>query len=600
VSPEPQSLLEQIAAFSGKAREMGTVSMPDTRLAATLLCREMVPEEQLQSLIAQSKDNGVTLMTLLLDNDILSEEQRLEASALTSGVLFIQLDPGNISQSTLMHLQPETARMHQAVPVSVKDNGEGRLTVTIALANPASAPAKNALSQYLAAEGKDVVFVAAHPDRIAQVIHSRYETMMDERDFEVVAEDFSEDGIADELINEENAGPARQYYANIFQEAVNRGASDVHFEVSPDGKNMLVRMRIDGVMHEQTTVPERYRRALVAVIKLDMDLDVADERRLKNGRVTKRIQGREVDFRGANWVTTRGEELVVRLLDKEGMKMDINKIGLSEHSLQQMKRGYDSSFGAIIVCGPTGSGKSSTLYSVLKEITTPEKVVLTIEDPVEYRMPGIQQAQVIPSLGRDFADTLRNAMRCDPDVIMVGEVRDEVTAEISMRAAISGHLLLTTLHAMEAAAAPIQLIRMGVPAYQVSDALRVVVSQRLVRLLCPSCRVPYLPEAEELLALEYDQEAAAQIIANAAAYKFHTHNPEGCSECTRGYRGRTLIAEVMNIGSQEKDLMMNPERSSSALRRLAIKNGMRVISHDGVEKAAHGLTSLAEVRRVVG
>ena len=599
MSLDPKQLSDQMNAFSARAKELGTVSMPDTRLAAALLFRQMIPESQLQELVVQAQNQHSSLMSVITESHLLTDEQRLEVQAIVAGVAFYQLDPGSIAQSTLLVLQPETARMHQAVPVAVTEDEEGIKTVTIALANPASAPAKSSLTQLFLSEGSRVVFVAAHPDRIQQVINSRYDTMRDDREVEAV-EDMSEEGSVEELIDEENSGPARQYYANIFQEAVSRGASDVHFEISPDGRAMLVRMRVDGVMHELATVPERYRRPLVAVIKIDMELDVADERRLKSGRVSKRIQGREVDFRGANWVTTRGEELVIRLLDKDGMKMDVEKIGLSEYSLKQLKQGYSSSFGAVLVCGPTGAGKSSTLYSVLKELASPEKVVLTIEDPVEYRMPGVQQAQVDPTLGRDFADTLRNALRCDPDVIMVGEVRDKITAEISMRAAISGHLLLTTLHAMEAAAGPIQLIRMDVPAYQVADALRAVVAQRLIRLLCPACKVPYVPSVEELVALEYDQAAAQQIVDNVSSYQFHTHNPEGCGECTRGYKGRTLIAEVMLVGHEEKELLLSPQRSAFALKRLAIKNGMRTLAHDGVEKSAHGITSLSEIRRVVG
>jgi type IV pilus assembly protein PilB len=207
---------------------------------------------------------------------------------------------------------------------------------------------------------------------------------------------------------------------------------------------------------------------------------------------------------------------------------------------------------------------------------------------------------VVPSLGRDFPDTLRNALRCDPDVIMVGEVRDELTAEISMRAAISGHLLLTTLHAMEASAAPIQLVRMGVPAYQVADAIRAVISQRLVRVLCPHCRIAQAPTADELVRLEYDPEAAQQIVDNAASYQFHHHNEEGCSECTRGYRGRTMVSEVMLFGDHEKKLVMSDELSSLTLRQMAVQGGMHTLQQDGVEKAAHGVTSLAELRRVVG
>lgn len=593
MSDQTQELRQSLAEHQALAQQMGAQGVVECRLVAAILHRELLTPEQMQHVITQSRTQEIPLQVHL--EEVLTPDQMLEVQAISTGVSFIQLDASSIPQSTLRLLRPETARMHHALPVRTRETEEGTV-VTIALANPASAPARSALEQYFAASEMQVEFVAAHPDRVEQALRSRYDTGGEEEDFEVVAEDeFS----ADELADASNAGPARQYYAEIFQEAVARGASDVHLEVAPDGRGMLVRFRIDGVMHIYDTVPEKYRRALMAVLKLDMELDVSDERRLKNGRVTKKVNGREVDFRGANWITTRGEEMVIRLLDREGVRLDIEEMGFSEYNLQRLVNAFQSSYGAIVICGPTGSGKSSTLYAVLSELVDPERSILTIEDPVEYRLPGIQQTQVVSSLGRDFSDSLRNALRCDPDVIMVGEVRDEITAEISMRAAISGHLLLTTVHAMEASLAPISLIRMGVPAYQVADALRLVVSQRLVRRLCANCRVPEPPELHDLMALGYDQATAEGVIAQAGNYSFHVANPDGCSECTFGFTGRTAIAEVMTIGDTEKELLMGPDRSALNLRRLAIANGMVPLAHDGVNKAAAGETSLLEVRRVV-
>lgn len=591
MSQQPIELRQALAEHQAVAQQAGAEGVMESRLGAALLYQDIFTAQQLQEAIAQARSQTISLLAAL--EGIITPDQLLEVQAIASGLPFVQLDANSIPQSTLRLLHPETARMHHALPIQTRQENDSTI-VTIALANPASAPARSALQQYFAASDMQVEFVAAHPQRIEKVLKSRYE-IDNEEGFEVVYEDeFS----ADELADATNAGPARQHYADIFQEAVARGASDVHLEVDPE-KGMLVRFRIDGVMHIYDTVPEKYRRALIAIIKLDMDLDVSDERHLKSGRVTKRVNGREVDFRGANWVTTRGEEMVIRLLDREGVRLDIAAMGFSDYNLQRLVHGYSSSHGAIVICGPTGSGKSSTLYAVLSELVNPERSILTIEDPVEYRLPGIQQTQVITSLGRDFSDSLRNALRCDPDVIMVGEVRDEMTAEISMRAAISGHLLLTTVHAMEAALAPISLIRMGVPAYQVADALRLVVSQRLVRKLCPLCQVQQTPDINDLLALNYDQATAQQIVENAGSYNFFAASEDGCSGCTSGFNGRTAIAEVMLIGDLEKELLMGPDRSALNLRRLAIANGMIPLAHDGVNKAALGETSLSEIRRVV-
>ena len=594
MSQESQELRARLTELQQYAQQqLGAQGVMECRLSAAILHRELVSPEQLKVMISTARAEGVSLQQVLESSGQLSPDHLLELQALSSGLPFIQLDINSIPQTALRLLPPETARMHHALPIRMtSEEDEGEL-VTVALANPASAPARSAIENFFAASDIKVEFVAAHPERIEQVLRSRYDLTEDE-DFEVIAE---EEG-SDELADSENAGPARQYYSEIFQEAVARGASDVHLEVGPEG-GMLVRFRIDGVMHVYDTVPEKYRRALMAVLKLDMDLDVSDERRLKNGRVTKRVNGREVDFRGANWVTTRGEEMVVRLLDREGARQDIAEMGFSPYNLEKIVEAYESSYGAIVCCGPTGSGKSSTLYAILSQLVAPERSILTIEDPVEYRMGGIQQQQVVAALGRDFSDALRNALRCDPDVIMVGEVRDEITAEISMRAAISGHLLLTTVHAMEASLAPISLIRMGVPAYQVADALRLIVSQRLVRRVCPECRIAYNPDITELLVLGYDPDSAKQLVDNADAYSFFQNNPEGCGSCNGGYSGRTAIAEVLTFDDTEKELLMSPDRSALNLRRLAISNGMVPLIYDGVNRAAVGDTTLAEVRRVV-
>ena len=593
MTDQPVDLRKQLAGFEETAHQLGAQGMMETRLASAVLLRGLLEQEQLRQLIADCRLADTSLQDALSSS--INSDQMLDVQAVASGLPFVHLDGNSLPQSTLRLIKPETARMHHALPIRYREE-EGGGVITIALANPASAPARSALENYFAASGDRVEFVAAHPDRIDSILRTRYEAGAVEDDFEVVVED---EYSADELSDDSNSGPARQYYAEIFQEAVARGASDVHLEVAPEGQGLLVRLRVDGVMHIHGTVPEKYRRALIAVLKLEMELDVSDERRLKNGRVTKRVNGREVDFRGANWVTTRGEEMVIRLLDREGVRLDVADMGFSPYNLERLVKGYGSSYGAIVVCGPTGSGKSSSLYAILSELVSPERTILTIEDPVEFRLPGIQQAQVVASLGRDFSDSLRNALRCDPDVIMVGEVRDEITAEISMRAAISGHLLLTTVHAMEASLAPISLIRMGVPAYQVADALRLVVSQRLVRTLCKQCRVPQAPDINDLLALGYSQETAQQVVDNAPSYAFHAPSTDGCPDCTFGFTGRTAIAEVLTFGDAEKELLMGPDRSALNLRRLAIANGMVPLSHDGVNRAALGDTSLSEVRRVV-
>lgn len=590
-----RELSKQLAGHLQQATQLGAKGIVDQRLVAALLYRQFATPEEIGQLVEQAAQSGRNLQSFLASSELLSAQERLEVQALAAGLPFVDLDVVGIPQQVISLIRPETARLNHAVPIKLEQNQEdGTTTVWIALAKPTSSPARTALEQFFQAEGMRVAFVAAHPDKIDEIIKARLTV-------EIEDEEDTDSTPIEDLTNEVNLAPARQHFNNVIMDAVNLRASDIHLVVGPEGKDLYVRMRVDGVMNDHSVISEKHRSAVMAVFKIEMEgMDVSDTRRLQNGRFSKRVGGKEIDFRGATWLTVKGEEMVIRLLDKEGVKLDLKTMGMSEYNFKRFQDAYESSAGAIIICGPTGSGKSSTLNAVLKELITPERNILTIEDPVEYKLPGVRQAPVIPTLDRDFADTLRNALRCDPDVIMVGEIRDTETAEISMRAAISGHLLLSTVHAMEASAAPIQLIRMKTPAYQVADALRAVVGQRLARRLCSECFQPYTPTVEELMLMGCDQDTAQKILENLGSYRFSAPNPAGCSHCTRGYKGRIALHEILILTDEMRELILDERnRSAMAIRRLGVASGMKTLKIDGLEKAAQGLTSMQEVKRVV-
>jgi type IV pilus assembly protein PilB len=567
-----------LAQFTARAQQLGASGI-DARLAGALLYRNLVSEDQLSTMIADATANQRPFSSIVAASG-LSQSDRLEAQAIAAGVPYIDLEGVGIPPTVISMLRPETANAHQAVTVRLDEHPEtGERTIWVALAKPASMPARHALEQFFAASDIQVSFCAAHPEKIEEILSARYQLMTGVEEIEG-EEAMQPEDLADEIAQ----GPARQYFSQLLMDAVARRASDLHFEIAPDRSGLIVRARVDGVMHEMMVIAERHRLAVMAVLKLEMEgMDVSDNRRLQNGRFTKRINGKEVDFRGATYLTVNGEEMVVRLLDKEGLTLDLQDMGMSDYNYARFREAFMSSSGAVIICGPTG----------------PERTILTIEDPVEYKLAGISQAPVVTELDRTFASTLRNALRCDPDVIMVGEIRDEDTAAIAMRAAISGHLVLSTLHAAEAALAPIQLTQMGTPAYQVADALRVVVGQRLCRRLCEHCRVRYIPEPEELMLLGYSQEVAVAALAQADQYPLHKPNREGCNFCTHGYKGRTALHEVLIVGDHERELLLSSQGSAYKLRDMAVERGMKTIKQDGVDKVFRGITSFLEVKRVV-
>lgn len=380
--------------------------------------------------------------------------------------------------------------------------------------------------------------------------------------------------------------PAVRIVNNIMVQAVNEKASDIHIE--PRESNISVRFRVDGILHTVQTLPKNILPSLVTRIKILAQMDIAEKRLPQDGRFNFKCNHDEVDLRVSTLPTVHGEKIVLRLLNKNASLRKIEQLGFDEYNLSRFKRLLRHSYGMILITGPAGSGKTTTLYSALSELNNNEKNIVTVEDPVEYLLPGINQTQVNIKAGLTFANGLRSILRQDPDIIMVGEIRDTETAEIAVRAASTGHLVFSTLHTNDAAGAITRLVDMGVEPFLVASSVLGVVSQRLVRILCPHCKQKYsLPP----------NDPAREFMCLPANEDIELYRAVGCSACNNlGYSGRTSIQEVMAVDTELKKMTKN-KCSSSEIKVQAIKNGMITLKESGISKVLQGITTVEEVMR---
>ncbi|MDH5490956.1 MAG: ATPase, T2SS/T4P/T4SS family, partial [Myxococcales bacterium] len=442
----------------------------------------------------------------------------------------------------------------------------------------------------------------------------------------------------EDLIDMTDEAPVIRWVNNLFYTSVRERASDIHVE--PTDKEVVVRYRIDGRLVPRKSAPKSALPNIIARIKIESGLNIAEKRLPQDGRISKKIAGKVVDVRVSTIPTAKGERVVMRLLDKQNIMLELGDLGFAKAQLDVWQRLIRRPDGIVLVTGPTGSGKTTTLYGSLNQINTPEKNILTVEDPVEYELKGIGQMQIQPKIGLTFASGLRAFLRQDPDVIMVGEIRDHETADIAIHASLTGHLVLSTLHTNDAPTAVTRLVDMGIQPFQISSSVLAVLAQRLVRRLCPKCRKPYHPTLEDLAELglegddveqrlaELQRLAASTVIGGAtigstiassgagapslpgdevtrlaanpleAAHPFSErpvfYHPGGCEECTNGYRGRMGIYELMVIdGGVRREILNNSD--SKTIQRAAHAGGMRMLREDGARQVIAGITSVEEV-----
>jgi general secretion pathway protein E len=391
----------------------------------------------------------------------------------------------------------------------------------------------------------------------------------------------------DHLRDMASEGPVIRLVNLIITRAIETRASDIHFEPFED--EFRVRYRIDGVLHDVESPPKKLQAAIVSRVKIMAKLNIAERRLPQDGRIMLRVKGKEIDFRVSSVPTIHGESTVLRILDKSSIVLDIGKLGFPEDTLQGFEELVQRPHGIILVTGPTGSGKTTTLYCVLGKINSPEKKIITVEDPVEYQLKGVNQIQVKPSIGLTFANALRSIVRQDPDVILIGEIRDAETAEIAIQSALTGHLVLSTLHTNDAPSAITRLIDMGMEDYLLSSTIIGILAQRLVRVACPHCREPYSPDPAILREMKVD---AGNLV------DFNVIEAKGCENCSNtGYWGRAGIFEFLHVTDDIQRLILE-KRDSNVIKEAARKNGMRTLREDGWLKVKKGMTTISEVIRV--
>jgi type IV pilus assembly protein PilB len=538
----------------------------------------LVARERVDDAIATSRSSGTTPERVLVEEGILSHDGLARALAERYGLDHLDLGVFSVDMGAANLVTTAAAKRYQAVPVAFVD----KRTLLVAMTDPSNVLAVDDIAIMT---GFEVRVAVAAPEDIAALI-SRLDRLDDvvAATGELASEEATE---VVELHETDDDAPVIKLVNQIVAQAVEQGASDVH--LAPDGKETRVRFRVDGVLHDITTVPRKMGPGVVSRVKIMAELDISERRLPQDGRVGLTVDGRHVDLRVVTLPSVHGESIVMRILDKDSVVMKLEKLGMGEAERERFEHAFHQTHGAVLVTGPTGSGKSTTLYAALQELNTPEKNIITVEDPVEYQVEGITQVQVSPKAGLNFATGLRAMVRADPDVIMVGEIRDRETAQIAIESALTGHLVLSTLHTNDAPSAITRLIEMGIEPFLVASALDCVLAQRLVRTLCSHCKKRTIISAEVL------RQNGYKALVDLEAYE-----PVGCRRCGgSGYRGRAGIYEVMSVTPEIRALALE-RRAAEQLGEVALQQGMRRLRDDGLDKVRQGRTSIAELARVLG
>ncbi|MEO6885866.1 MAG: ATPase, T2SS/T4P/T4SS family [Jatrophihabitantaceae bacterium] len=525
-------------------------------------------------------DSGRPLRDVLLDQQVVTEVELAEALAEAYGLKSVDLGTYPIDAAATAKIPVALSRRHRVLGIAIDDT-----EIVVALADPGDVLA---LDDVRAATGLLVRPVVVARDELTKALDrfQRSETDLDDVAASLVTDASLSSLSSLTAVNDE--APIVKYVNSLIEQAIENRASDLHLE--PAEGDLRVRYRIDGVLHEVDTVPRALQSALISRLKIMSNVDITERRVPQNGRITVKIGSRDVDLRVATLPTVWGEKVVLRVLDTGGIDLELKSLGFSPANYERFSTSFGKPHGMLLVTGPTGSGKSTTLYATLTQISKPEVNVITVEDPVEYRLPGVNQVQVNHKAGLTFAAVLPAILRSDPDIVLIGEIRDQVTAQLAIEAALTGHLVLSTLHTNDAPSAVTRLVEMGIEPFLVGSSLDCVMAQRLARRLCQWCKKAYVPTTDELTAARWPYE-----LVLAPTQLWH---PVGCRSCSNtGYRGRIALHEVMPV-SEEVERLAVAHASAHEIQRVAIAEGMDVLRVDGLRKAALGETSLAEVLRV--
>jgi type IV pilus assembly protein PilB len=549
-------------------------------LTDVIVAMGLATRRQVDDALEASRNVGTTPERVLVDTGALTQDALARALAERYGLDHLDLGVFSVDMSAANLVSTAVAKRYQAVPVAFAD----KRTLLVAMADPSNVLAVDDIAIMT---GYEIRVAVAPPEDISGLV-SRLDRLEDVVGESVTGyEEAEEDSDVVALHETDDDAPVIKLVNQLVAQAVERGASDLH--MAPEGRDMRVRFRIDGVLQDITTVPRKMAAGVVSRIKIMAELNIAEKRLPQDGRVGLSVDGRHVDLRVVTLPSVHGEGVVMRVLDKASVVVELDKLGMADPERELLEHACRQTHGAVLVTGPTGSGKSTTLYAALQLLNTPEKNIITVEDPVEYEMDGLTQVQVSSKVGLTFATGLRAMVRADPDVIMVGEIRDRETAQIAVESALTGHLVLSTLHTNDAPSAITRLIEMGVEPFLVSSALDCVVAQRLARMLCANCKRRTIIPAEVLNNNGYK-----------ARMELEAYEPVGCRRCGgSGYRGRVGLYEVMQMSPEIQTLALE-RKPSEEIRDVAVAQGMTRLRDDGLAKVKQGRTSIAEIARVVG
>lgn len=533
-----------------------------------------------EATVALAREDGLPIGQALIASGVIDSNQLARALAERNGLDYVDLNRFEVDHAAANLISGGEARRYGAIPIAYADEQ----TLLVATSDPANLIGLDNIG--LATERK-VRAVVTSPEDLEALV-SQLSRLTDSVQ-EVKAEAEEEEAVAElELRESAEDAPIVKLVHSMIADAVGRGASDIHLE--PGEGDLRIRYRVDGVVTDSATVPKGHVAGLISRIKIMAELDIAERRAPQDGRIGLTVDGRFIDLRVATLPVMRGESAVLRILDKGRVVMDLDRLGMPERQRERFRRAITASHGMVLVTGPTGSGKSTTLYAALREVNTPDKTLIAIEDPVEYELDGVKQVQVNPKVGLTFASGLRSMLRSDPDVLMVGEIRDAETAQIAIESGLTGHLVLSTLHTGDAPMAPARLIEMGIEPFLIASGIECVLAQRLARRLCEECKRPVTIAAEELRRSGFT-DATASIDA---------FEPVGCVRCNgTGFLGRIGIYELMEVSDEISSLILR-RASSGEIAAAAVADGMLRMRDDGLTKVRAGITSVPEVLRAVG
>ncbi len=565
---------------------------PQGSLSRVLEEAGLLNESMSKELMRDCQDLGVPLKQACVTQGIASEDDILKLVAANQGMELVSMDDVEVTKELIDAIPPKTARMFRVFPIESSED-----SLRVALSDPFNLSVIDDLHRIL---DKNVVACVAQESDIERYIKRYYESNEVSEMYERFAEEILEEAgesqnfqdvyanieLDPNKSNEEQPAVVR-FVDLIFKQAVHERASDIHIE--PQQHGVIIRFRVDGVLHDVPSPPPRWLGPIISRLKVMSGMDLAEKRVPQDGRIKLSIPGKKLDVRVNCMPTIHGETIVMRILDQESVMLGLVDVGFLPDTVTLFENLIKAPNGIILMTGPTGSGKTTTLYAALSTINTPEAKIITAENPVEYQLEGICQTQINDEIGLDFPSALRTMLRQSPDVIMVGEIRDLETAEIAIKAALTGHMVFSTLHTNDSSSAFVRLVDMGIKPFLVASSLYAVIAQRLARRICPYCQEEYVPHDEEITEMGVD----------AAECREHTFlRGTGCERCNdTGYRGRTALHEVMEVGSEMRRMIM-AVKSAGHIKREAIRTGMRTLRRDGWEKVLLDIITIPEVLRI--